>query len=271
MGTPEKMRALVRASLQEHPILDGVSVAVRATILEQGLIRVYAPGTLLNAEGDPSDHYWFLCSGSARVFYRSPDGFEVTVKIFQAPAAWAEMEILTGHPHIEDCAAVDKATALLLPKQVFVRLLDEDRRFSHNVLYDTCSRFLIAAQNERALAFMPVEQRLAHMLLAYVRVYGVAVAGGVGIRIKLSHSDLARDLGVVKKSVTRTLARWREQRLLSKSGTSLVIHDVKGLARIASHELIGVDWIAGSRVDESRGTQLRQRPRSRCRPGSGVE
>ncbi|MBK7865493.1 MAG: Crp/Fnr family transcriptional regulator [Archangiaceae bacterium] len=252
-------REVAERALARHPLLQGLEPEVRARFLTDGEVVVYAPGEFLSREGDPSAFYWLLCSGSVRVFYASPEGFEVTVKIFAAPAAWAEMELLTGHAHIEDCVAVDRSVVVRVPKVPFEKLLQDSPKLMRNVLYDTCARFLIAAQHERALAFLPVEKRLANLLLTYVRMFGVPVEGGLGIRVKLSQSELANGLGVARRSIARTLTQWVKQGLLKKAGTSYVVRDLPGLAKFANQELVGIDWVAGSDIQTSKALGPRSR------------
>jgi CRP-like cAMP-binding protein len=245
-------RPVAARALAGHPILNGVPEPIRRRFLDDGEVIVFAPGEMLSREGEPSRWYWVLCTGSVRVFYASPEGFEVTVKIFAAPAAWAEMELLTAHPHIEDCVAVDRSVVVRVPKAAFEKLLDDSPQLMRNVLNDTCARFLIAAQNERALAFLPVPRRLANLLLTYVRVYGVPVDGGLGIRVKLSQAELANGLGVARRSIARTLTSWVRDGLLKKAGTSYVVRDLKALGKLATQDIVGVDWVAGSDIGEGR-------------------
>lgn len=247
----------VAKRLSEHPLLVDLPPTTRARLLELGVVQTFEPGAWLLREGAAPSHYWFLLGGTVKVSYTSPDGFEVTVKVFAAPGSWGEMELLTGHPHVENCVAVDKATTLKLSSKAFVELLDAEPRFMKAVLYDTCARFFIAAQNERALAFLSVAERLANLLLAYLRIYGVPVEGGTGIRIRLSQSDLAADLGVAKKSITRTLGEWREAGIIEQRGTTLVVTNVAALEEQSARDVIGVDWIAGRRVHEGRGPKRR--------------
>ena len=250
-------QADVAERLRTHPLLAGLDAATVKGVHAAGIVQTFAAGDCLIREGDPAVHYWLLLSGTLKVGYTSPDGFEVTVKVFAAPAAFAEMEVLTDQPHIENCFAIDKATMLKIPRVPFEALLDDHPRFMKNVLYDTCARFFIAAQNERALAFLPVSQRLANLLLVYMRIYGVSVEGGTAIRVRLSQADLAADLGVAKKSITRTLAGWGDDGILERRGTTLVIKDPAALEERSAHDVIGVDWIAGRRVDEGKGSRRR--------------
>lgn len=270
MASRMDRRQRTAALLAAHPLLklvggvdnvDEKALADRRrcadALVDAGVIEVFDPDVYLSRDGDPAHHYWFLLDGSVRVSYASPEGFEVVVKVFHAPAAWAEMEVLTDQPHIEDCRAVDRSLTLRVPRKPFEAIMEQWPLFMKAVLLDTCARFFIAAQNERALAFLPVEKRLANLLLVYVRVYGVNVDGGVALRIKATQADLAAGLGAAKKSVTRTLAEWKAAGIVELRGSTLVITDLDGLVARSAEDLIGVDWVAGSDLDDGRGAKKR--------------
>lgn len=252
------VRLEIEQVLRAHPLLAGVGEEALRFTSEHGQSAVYAPGQVMLREGDDAEFYWLLCRGSAKIFYVSPDGLEVLVKLFRAPASWGEIELLTRHVHVENCVAVDRAIVFKLPQAAFQELMTLSPRFMRNVLEDTCARFLIAAQNERALAFLSVQERLAHLLLAYVRLYGVPVEEGVAIRIKLSQNDLATGLGAARRSVVRALTAWQREGIIAKRGNSYVIRDVERLASHTAHGLVGIDWIAGTRVGEEQRSRARR-------------
>jgi len=217
------VRSKVAAALESHPLLKGVPSETCRRILDRGVIQVFEPGTVFIRESHPAADYWFLCRGSTRVFHLSPDGVQVTVKIFLAPAAFAEMEVLTDQRYVASAVAVDRTTVVRLPKVEFESLLRDCPAFALNVLYDTAARFHISAQNERTLAFAAADQRLASYLLALVRAYGVPVNDGVQIRVKVSQAELAKGIGAVRRSVARILRRWQQDGILRKRGNSYVI------------------------------------------------
>lgn len=237
-----------RARFAAHPFLAVLPESARAALWAAGRVQRIDAGAPILREGDQALCYWLLLEGTVRVFYRSADGLEVTVKIFAAPAAWGELQLLTDHVHTEDLACVDEAECFCVPKPAFLALLDTQPAFMKRVLVDTAARFLIAAQNERALAFLTVPERLAHLFLSYVRVYGEDTSDGVRIKTRLSHERLAADLGVVKKSVTRTLSLWTDQGVIVKDGASYRVRDLARLVERSPKGLIGVDWSAGTRV-----------------------
>lgn len=230
-------RGAVTAEDLRHPILRGVFAEHVKMLIDGGQTKTYAPGELLLREGASELFCFFLMSGSVKVFYTSPDGLEVVVKVFGAPAVFGEMECTTGIPYLESVVAVERAKALRVPASVLQRALETSHALSLNLLRDLSARLCIAAQNENALAFLPVGVRLANLLLTYVRLYGVPVEGGTLIRVKLSQDELANGLGVARKSVSRTFKAWQEQGLVTKRAGCLVVSDVEALASLGSGHL----------------------------------
>ena len=103
-------------------------------------------------------------------------------------------------------------------------------------------RLCIAAQNERSLAFNPVERRLANMLYAHATLFGLPVPEGTMIRVPLSQDALAQSLGVARRSVTRALARWNQEGLISKNQGRFVITDMKKLASVCDTQELHIAY-----------------------------
>jgi CRP/FNR family cyclic AMP-dependent transcriptional regulator len=250
-------RAALCTLLRAHPILKDVDDVGIDAIATAGIVKTYCAGDVLTREGDKAWAYWFLVVGHTRVFYTSPEGLTVTVKLFAAPAAWAEMQVLHDWVHTEHCVAEDDVTCVCLPKLEFERLLELHPRFMKNVLVDAGARFLITAQHERALAFLKVPQRLAYLLLSYARLHGEDVVDGVLIRHRLSQEELANGLGVARKSVVRAFTDWIDAGVLEKRGLYYVIVDVQRLREAAPDDVLGIDWVAGGRLADGIGSRRR--------------
>jgi CRP-like cAMP-binding protein len=101
----------------------------------------------------------------------------------------------------------------------------------------------VAAYHERALAFQPVEMRLAGVLLSFVEAHGAPAAGGNGaitLDLRLTYEMLARCLGVNTRSVDRTLAAWRRQGWLKKARGRYVFSSRAALEQRADPERLAL-------------------------------
>jgi CRP/FNR family transcriptional regulator len=225
-----------------------VEPAVVEEIVARAVERAFEPGACVLMEDHAELSFFILLKGSVKVLYRSPEGLEVVVKLFRAPAVFGEMECLTRVPYLETVQTLERSLVLELPQAEFMEALRRSHALTFNVLGDLAARLCIAAQNERSLAFHPVETRLAQLLLTYVDFYGLPVEGGVRIRIPLSQDDLANALGVARRSVTRALKEWQEQDLIAKEGGCYVVRAPEKLEAITDPTLLRIGHRTGARL-----------------------
>ena len=195
-----------------------------------------------------------------RVYHRSANGNEVTVKLFRAPALFGEMEVLAGWPFLEYVITLEPSEIFLMPAAVLVKLLKTQRAFAEALAVDLSLRLCIATHHERALAFCNVDTRLNHrqtgQILADELDVPVArdlvghgldatnaeVAGepcdlGVRITTLLTGNSMAHDLAVSRKSVVRALGKLEELALVAKAEGRYVVIDLDALRQRGSGTL----------------------------------
>ena len=228
------------AKLARHPLLEGLSPTDVAALCELGSFVRHPTGDVILREGERGQALFLLLSGTARVYFLSAEGIEVTAKFFQAPSVFGELECLAGLAWLETVTVIDRATLFRVPADRVPLLIERFPTFTRRLLVDVSQRFCILIDNAKSLAFLPVPVRLANLMLMYARGFGVPVEGGLRIRISLSQTRLANDLAVALKSVNRTLASWIDEGVIEKRRDGYVIlrHDaLEELAKLDSFNL----------------------------------
>jgi CRP-like cAMP-binding protein len=226
-----------------HPVFAGVPYACVDRLLLAGVMTTYEPGEHIAREGDVADQYCLLAKGSVRAYFTSRDGLEMTSRLYGAPAAWGEIELLHDQRCMESCVAVDRARVFKVPKGEFLELIHAYPALMMNVLRDASARLLLSTQHERATALLSVRERVMDLMLSYVRLYGVPTEGGTMIRIPLSQGDIAQGLGIALKSVSRVFGELSAAGVLERKGARYIVRNVAALQ--APGQSHGVDWIAG--------------------------
>lgn len=218
--------------LLRHPAFAGMSRVHAEQLVAAGKEHWAEDESQILAEGDPANSFFVLVTGTVKVYYTSPQGLEVVAKVFRGPAVFGEMECLSAIPYLESVQAIERSHLWVIPREDLLATLARSHAFTRSLLNDVAARLCIAAQNERSLAFDPVEVRLAHLLLTYADLFGLPDAEGTLLRVPLSQDELARALGVTRRSVTRTLAAWAQHHLLVKRGRRLVLRSLAELREI---------------------------------------
>jgi CRP/FNR family transcriptional regulator, cyclic AMP receptor protein len=207
----EIVRHLCTTTIFQHADKKRVTaLATKAEALQ------YQAGDRILVEGQPSNELYVLIEGVVGVFYSSQDGNDVLVKIFGAPAAFGEMELIFRQPRQEYVECFEPAQALKLPADAFLAFMKEDAEACYAMLKDVSCRLAIAAYHERALAFLDTNTRLAGLFLSFLEAYGERTDQGIRLRIKLSYEMLARCLGVTVRSIDRAMAEWAKEGFMIK-------------------------------------------------------
>ena len=90
----------IPAVLAKLPLFAELDEASLTELSAQATARKFGAGDVLLEEGDPSEELFILVEGTVGVFYSHHGGESVLVKIFGAPAAFGEMELLSGLPRL---------------------------------------------------------------------------------------------------------------------------------------------------------------------------
>jgi CRP-like cAMP-binding protein len=231
----------VRETLRRLPLFADAGGAAFDAVVGAGYVQRWARGEHLIEEHEPSEHLFVLVEGVVGVFYSSEKGEGVLVKIFGAPSAFGEMELLTGLPRLELVEAFEPATCVVLPRAPLLALWREQAPTTMAMLTDLARRLCVAAYHERMLAFLDTETRLAALLLSFLDAYARELEdGGTMIKLPLTHEMLARCLGVTTRSIDRTVKKWSEAGFFERKKGYIVITDRAALGELAPEDRLGL-------------------------------
>jgi CRP/FNR family transcriptional regulator, anaerobic regulatory protein len=222
--------------LCSHPLFAVLEESARRALVQSSRSVSYRGERTILREGEEATCVYFLLSGSVRVYHKKGE-IESTVKLFRAPALFGEMEVLAGKQYLVNAKTIEASEILMVPSGLFRQLVDKQPAFAAALVRDLSARLCIARSNERCLAFDDVDTRLANLLLDYSNLAGAACEEGIRIEMKLSQERMALDLGVSRKSVLRSLDRFEQLGVVSKSNGRYVIRDVDALKAHSSDRI----------------------------------
>jgi CRP/FNR family cyclic AMP-dependent transcriptional regulator len=184
----------------------------------------YPAGSTIYREGS-SPRTLLVVRGLLRVYMRSPQGREVTVRYVRSREVLG-IALLVGGPADAGCQTLAESTLFRIDPAVLTAAAHTDSRVAW-ALAEELSRLLYESLQQTAInAFGSVRQRLAAHLLdlasAQQRPQGDLVA-------HVSQQELADAVGSVREVVARVLRDLRLARLVATSPDSVKILDPAGL------------------------------------------
>jgi len=228
-----EVRPDVLQALRACRLWRGASDASVRRLAECATVADAPRGTQLAAEGDPAERFAVLVSGKARVFHMAADGRRITFETMEAGDAVLAVAALSGGRYPAYVEVVTPATVAWLPRECLFELIESEPAVAHSIVANLAQRVVNFTSVVQTLA-LDVPQRLARYLFQRALSSGAAVAAGLKIDLGMSKTDLAAALGTVPETLSRALAKLRDDGLLDVHGSEVIVHDVGALARLGS-------------------------------------
>jgi CRP-like cAMP-binding protein len=174
-------------------------------------------------QADPANAVYVVRRGAIAIQLEDPDGRELIINEMSPGDCLGELSILTGQPRSTSAEAIVDSEVLLIPRDVFRLVLEQEPPFALRLLEITARRLQDSSRREEALAFHDAEQRLAGLLLALD-----AAASEKGY-LSISHEELAQRTGLTRQTVSAILGRWRRRGWLLTGRGNIVLLDRREL------------------------------------------
>ena len=215
--------------LTNVPIFAKLDPAQLAFVTQRLVVKHYAPGELIFAEGDPCAGLYIVESGNIRIFKSSSDGREQVLSIDGAGSSVAELPVFDGGPYPASGSAVGDATLLLLRKQDFQALCLAHPEVALKVLKVVGARLRRLVGIIEELSFTTVRRRLASYLFRLAQQEGKRTADGIEITLPANNQELAAQIGTVRELVSRNLSRLQHEGILTVDARSVVVRNLAAL------------------------------------------
>lgn len=228
---PRRLRLDVLAHAPYFTNLDPEAIA---SIDARMQVTGYAEGDLIYRAGEPASHLFFLATGRVKVLRPSLGGNDVLIDIITPGGMFGSVSALGDATYPDTAEALTVSCALRISAGDFTNVLTAHPSVALAVLDDVAHRLEQAHESVRTLSGGTVEQRVAATLLTLADKLGEERAEGLLLQLPLSRADLAAMTGTTTESVSRTLSRLREQRVIETGRRWTAVRDREALTRIAT-------------------------------------
>ncbi len=231
----EFKQTAVANTLRNCQLFTGLAPADLHAVAEITVIKSLDKGEYLFHEAEPAHGFYVVQKGAVNIHRVSAVGKEQVIKIFRAGESFAEAALATTTGYPADARAVEPSQVLLVQKAGFLELLKRQPELGLRMLGSMSLhlRSLIAQLED--LTLKDVETRLANWLLK--RCPNPEASEPVTIELKTTKRLLAAELGTVSETFSRTLAKFREQQLLTIKGRTVTIRSPARLRALLRRNL----------------------------------
>jgi CRP-like cAMP-binding protein len=191
-------------------------------------------------EGEPARGFYLVQAGAINIHRVNATGKEQVIHVFRTGESFAEAALAspTGYP--ADARAVEPSTVLLIPKAPILDLIGGRPDLALRMLGSMSAHLRVLVGMLDDLTLKDVETRMLNWLVKHGRTApGGAQGSSAGVVIKLPGTKrvLAAELGTSSETLSRTLARLRDRKLISVAAKSITVHDAGRLAALLRRNL----------------------------------
>ncbi|MGH2664683.1 response regulator [Flavobacterium sp.] len=194
--------------------------------LEDRKVRVFKKNQIIYYEGDRANGIWVILDGKIKVTKMAEDGRELMSGIFETDHFLAVNTLFSEGLFIDTATTVEESHLVQLPKEQFEEFI--------NLYPDVAGKFIrilasqIRIQEERLiqLAYQSVRKRIAESL------FRLHSQSNKQENVIISRIDLAALSGTAPETVSRTLSDLKDEGIIEKKGSNIIILDLKKLENV---------------------------------------
>ena len=220
-ATPSSRLVGISNTLRQCQLFGGAAADDVEAIAAFVVPKALAKGEYLFHEHAPAEGFFVVQSGAINVHRVSPAGREQVISVFRTGQSFAEAAVAGQGGYPADARAIEASTVLLVPKGDFVDLLRRRPELALRMLGSMSQHLRVLVGLLDDLTLKDVETRLAHWLLK--RCPRPPGTEPVHIQLDRTKRVLASELGTTGETLSRTLAKFRDDGLLTVAGKTIAI------------------------------------------------
>jgi CRP/FNR family transcriptional regulator, dissimilatory nitrate respiration regulator len=226
---------VIKNTLRSCQLFVGLPAADIEAIASFIIPKHLSKGDYLFREGDLSQGFYIIQKGAINVHRVSATGKEQVIHVFYPIESFAEAALATEGGYPADARATESSMVLLVPKKDFVDLLRRRPEFGLRMLGSMSQHLRVIVGLLDDLTLKDMETRVANWLLKHCP----HPMDDHEVEIKLDRTKrvLAAEFGATSETLSRTLAKFRDKKLLRLKGNAITITQPLELARVLQRHL----------------------------------
>jgi CRP-like cAMP-binding protein len=188
------------------PLLDIATPELLEMLFKHGHKKTFWESDIIFAEGEPADFLPIILTGKVKMVRYPELGKEFIIGFFGDGEIFAIPPAMDGKDYPATCVTVKDTKLLILPRQNFLKLMQESSEFSAIVLEKMCGLMRETAETINNLANSSPVYRIGKVILR--------LAKNKPAKITLRRRDIADMAGLTIETTIRTVKKLEEKNLL---------------------------------------------------------
>jgi CRP/FNR family transcriptional regulator, dissimilatory nitrate respiration regulator len=212
----EFKQAAIANTLRQCSLFQGISTQDLAAIASITVAKSLSRGEYLFLESAPIDGFYVVQSGAIKLNRLGIKGHERVFHVFRSVESFGEEMIASEAGYPADASAAEDSQVLLVRKNEFLALLKTQRELAFRLLKSAGQRVCTLMGLVDDLTLKDATTRLARWLIQHCP--NPESDEPQRIRLQMTKHLLALELGIASETLSRTLHKFRAERLVDVQG-----------------------------------------------------
>ena len=192
----------------------------------------FRKGQVIMHEGARPQGVYCVHKGKIKLYTLGTEGKEQIIRFVTRGDLIGYRSILSDEPISASATALEDTFACYIPKSSFFKVIEDNPKFSLNLLKLSCHELGEAGKMITSLAQKNVKERLAEILLILNTTFGEDEEGYIDIN--LTREEIANMVGTATESVIRLISELRKEGYIRSKGKRIAVEDRSALRAMAS-------------------------------------
>lgn len=215
--------------IRRVPLFSTLSDAEFQSIEHIFLIRSYRKNQVIFLEEETGTYMYIVMSGKLKITKSTQGGKETILAIHRSGDFFGEMALLDGKTSPATVSAMEDCKIASISRADFHNLLMSNDKVVRQIIQVLCARLRQVWKQIQSLSYSSAEARIRGGVLELARKHGIPDSRGIIIDVKITHQEMAEMVGTSRETVTRTIARLRDEGILQLDGRRMILLEPKAL------------------------------------------
>lgn len=220
--------------IKECPLFSGLGEEDLEKIASIALSKRYRKGDVIFSEGSAASAFYLVVSGRVKVYKLSQEGKEQILHMFSSCDTVGEAALFADVEYPAFAESLCESELLYFPRHDFLGLVKRNPQLGLNVIANLGRLLRQFVSLIEGLSLKEVSARVAKYLMDLAVRQGVQGKDGAEVRLDVTKSQLASNLGTVAETLSRTLSKLRSEGVVEVKGSLITILNCKALRQISS-------------------------------------
>jgi CRP/FNR family transcriptional regulator, cyclic AMP receptor protein len=194
------------------------------------VLRAYRKGQIIFLEEETGSYMYLVLSGKVKVSKAGTGGKETILAIHRTGDFFGEMSLLDGKTAPATVSAMEDSKIISVSGSDFHKYLLHNEKVMLQIINVLCARLRQVWQTQ-SLSSSTADARIRMGIYQLAKRHGIRDAHGTIIDLKITHQELAEMVGTSRETVTRVLARLKDQGILEIDQRRMTLLDADALLR----------------------------------------